>query len=131
MADVRQDPGPNNSLGQLKITFPNDHMVYLHDTPERLLFTRPERAFSSGCIRIEQAHRLAELLLEPEGRDQATVRAFFDDPRTRRIDLAKPVPILLYYWTVAVSADNTVTFRRDIYDRDPSVLAALDRPWGD
>lgn len=128
---IRQDPGPNNSLGQLKITFPNAYMVYLHDTPERQLFTRPERAFSSGCIRVEQARRLAELLLESEGRGEAAVRAFFDDPRTRRIDLAKPVPILLYYWTVAVDPDNSVIFRRDIYDRDPSLLAALDRPWRD
>lgn len=124
---IRQDPGPDNALGQVKFMFPNAHMVYLHDTPERALFARPERAFSSGCIRVEQAHRLAELLLEAEGRDSAAVQSLFEEARTRRVALANPVPVLLYYWTVTFDGDGSVIFKRDIYDRDPPLLAALDR----
>ncbi len=124
---IRQAPGPHNSLGQIKFTFPNAYMVYLHDTPERALFARPERTFSSGCIRVEQARQLARLLLEVEGHDAPHVEALFDDVRTRRVNLANPVPILLYYWTVTVAKDATVIFKRDIYDRDAALLAALDR----
>jgi murein L,D-transpeptidase YcbB/YkuD len=61
---IRQDPGPNNALGQIKFMFPNDHAVYLHDTNYRDLFGRSERAFSSGCIRIEEPFQLADILLD-------------------------------------------------------------------
>ncbi|MBK6582586.1 MAG: L,D-transpeptidase family protein [Gammaproteobacteria bacterium] len=60
---IRQDPGPDNALGRVKFMFPNKHHVYLHDTPSRDLFRQSERAFSSGCIRIEQAEILAKVLL--------------------------------------------------------------------
>jgi murein L,D-transpeptidase YcbB/YkuD len=128
---IRQDPGPKNALGQVKFMFPNAHSVYLHDTPERKLFLQPERAFSSGCIRVEEARRLALLLLEAEGRSEAEVEALFADVRTRRVPLARPVPILLYYWTVAIEDDGDVLFKRDLYDRDAGLLAALDTTDGD
>jgi murein L,D-transpeptidase YcbB/YkuD len=111
--------------------FPNAHAVYLHDTPERKVFLQAERAFSSGCIRIEEARRLALLLLEAEGRSEAEVEAKFADIRTQRVALARPVPILLYYWTVAIEDDGDVLFKRDLYDRDAELLAALDTTDGD
>ena len=128
---IRQDPGPENALGQVKFMFPNVHSVYLHDTPERRVFLQPERAFSSGCIRIEDARRLALLLLAAEGRSEAEVEALFADTRTQRVPLARPVPILLYYWTVAIEDDGDVLFKRDLYDRDAGLLAALDNTDGD
>lgn len=128
---IRQDPGPQNALGQVKFMFPNAHAVYLHDTPERKLFLQAERAFSSGCIRIEEARRLALLLLEAEGRSEAEVEAKFADLKTQRVALARPVPILLYYWTVAIEDDGDVLFKRDLYDRDAGLLAALDNTDGD
>jgi murein L,D-transpeptidase YcbB/YkuD len=128
---IRQDPGPKNALGQVKFMFPNAHMVYLHDTPEREIFRQPERAFSSGCIRIEQARRLAVLLLGAEGRSEAEVDALFAEAKTRRVPLAQPVPILLYYWTVALGDDGDVLFKRDLYGRDDALLAALDHTQGD
>jgi murein L,D-transpeptidase YcbB/YkuD len=128
---IRQDPGPQNALGQVKFMFPNVHSVYLHDTPERKLFLQPERAFSSGCIRVEEARRLALLLLAAEGRSETEVEALFADSATRRVPLAQPVPILLYYWTVAIEDDGDVLFKRDLYDRDAGLLAALDNTDGD
>lgn len=128
---IRQDPGPENALGQVKFMFPNAHAVYLHDTPERKIFLRAERAFSSGCIRIEDAHRLATLLLGAEGRSESEVEALFAETATRRVPLARPVPILIYYWTVAIEDDGDVLFKPDLYDRDAEVLAALDNPDGD
>jgi len=127
---IRQDPGPKNALGQVKFMFPNAHMVYLHDTPERTIFSQPERAFSSGCIRIEEARKLAVLLLGAEGRSAAQVDALFADIKTQRVSLAHPVPVLLYYWTVAIEDDGDVQFRRDLYGRDDTLLAALDRARG-
>ncbi len=74
---IRQRPGPANALGRLKIMFPNEHMVYLHDTPSRELFRRSERTFSSGCIRVENAEQLAALLLDDP--DQWNVSAVNSD----------------------------------------------------
>ena len=67
---IRQDPGPQNALGRVKFIFPNSHFVFLHDTPSRGLFTRAERTFSSGCIRVEHPFELAELILNDPERDQ-------------------------------------------------------------
>jgi L,D-transpeptidase YcbB len=128
---IRQDPGPENALGQVKFMFPNAHSVYLHDTPERRIFLQPERAFSSGCIRIEEARRLAMLLLTADGRSEADVEALFAELETKRVPLRHAVPILIYYWTVAIEDDGDVLFKRDLYDRDAELLAALDNTDGD
>lgn len=126
---LRQDPGPDNALGRIKFMFPNPHAVYLHDTPARELFAQPERSFSSGCIRIEKPLELAaQLLRDPARWNVATLAAALEDPRTRRIDLPQRVPILLLYLTAFPDEDGRVQFRRDVYDRDAAVVAALDAP---
>ncbi len=109
--------------------FPNEHMVYLHDTPSRDLFNRSERTFSSGCIRVEKIEQLVELLLDdPQQWSRAAIDATIDARQTRRISLAKPVPIYLVYWTVQVEEDGEVHFKRDPYDQDRALLQALERP---
>ena len=126
---IRQRPGPQNALGRLKIMFPNEHMVYLHDTPSRELFNRSERTFSSGCIRVEHVERLAELLLDDPGNwDLAAIDATIEGRQTRRASLRQPVPIYLAYWTVEVQDDGKVQFKRDPYDRDTRLLEVLDMP---
>lgn len=126
---IRQRPGPHNALGRLKIMFPNEHMVYLHDTPSRQLFNRSERTFSSGCIRVENAEKLAELLLNDPGVwDLATINATIEGRQTRRASLKEPVPVYLAYWTVEVQDDGEVQFKRDPYDRDARLLEVLDQP---
>jgi murein L,D-transpeptidase YcbB/YkuD len=123
---IRQDPGPNNALGQIKFIFPNDHAVYLHDTNHRDLFGRSERAFSSGCIRIEEPFQLAEILLDdPEKWSPEQIMAAVDSRQLQNVNLPRPVTIILMYWTAYMGADGKVHFRKDIYDRDPPVLDKL------
>ncbi len=127
---IRQPPGPRNALGRIKFMFPNPHSVYLHDTPDKALFRETERAFSSGCIRIERPFELAGLLLERNpDRDRADLALALDTLETRSISLAEPVTIILMYWTVSVGDDGTVSFKRDIYQRDPAIIRGLYRPF--
>ena len=128
---LRQDAGPGNALGQVAIRFPNPHAVYLHDTPDKRLFERGQRAFSSGCIRVENPLELVELLFDdPERWSRPAIERLIASGRTRDVPLPRPVPILLLYWTVDVHADGRIAFKPDIYGRDAPLLQALsaDRP---
>jgi murein L,D-transpeptidase YcbB/YkuD len=124
---LRQDPGDDNALGLVKIMFPNKYSVYLHDTPSKSLFDKDERTFSSGCIRVQKAFELAELVLNDPARwNQASMAEVVKAGAMKTVNLAKPVPVLLLYWTAQPTSDGQVSFRNDIYDRDPRTLAALD-----
>lgn len=126
---LRQDAGEGNSLGRAVIRFPNPYAVYLHDTPHRELFGASQRAFSSGCIRVENVLELVQLLLNDPAWDQAGLEKALAEPTTRSVKLAKPLPILLAYWTIDVPESGRVGFKADIYDRDPALVRALaERP---
>jgi murein L,D-transpeptidase YcbB/YkuD len=126
---LRQDAGPHNSLGRLAIRFPNDYSVYLHDTPHQELFAHPQRANSSGCIRVERPRELAELLLDDPARwNRAAIDRAIDTGKTQEVVLARPVTLLLAYWTVDLHENGRIGFRPDIYRRDAPLLAALNRP---
>ncbi|MBT8442482.1 MAG: L,D-transpeptidase family protein [Gammaproteobacteria bacterium] len=126
---LRQEPGPNNALGRIKFIFPNEHFVFLHDTPSRYLFDRAERAFSSGCIRVENPFELAELLLdEPDQWNQETLQAVIDGAQTQRVYLDDPMPVLILYLTASIEPDGRPRFLKDIYSRDAKLLAALNAP---
>ena len=123
---LRQDPGDDNALGLVKIMFPNQYSVYLHDTPSKSLFDKDERTFSSGCIRVQKAFELAERVLDDPSRwNQATMAEVVAAKAMKTVNLAKPVPVLLLYWTAQPTPDGQVLFRNDIYGRDPPTLAAL------
>ncbi len=127
---VVQAPGDDNPLGQLKFMLPNPHAVYLHDTPAGQLFEKTERAFSSGCIRLEKAHELAVLLLDdPQRWNADALRAAIVTGDTRTVRVKRRVPVVLLYFTAEVDEDGTVRFHPDLYDRDPRVLAALGAPF--
>jgi murein L,D-transpeptidase YcbB/YkuD len=121
----RQRPGPANALGRIKFMFPNEFNVYLHDTPDRALFGREERLFSHGCIRIEDPLGLAALLLD--GWDEERLRRAMAAGETRTLELARPLPVLVLYWTAATDLHGEVHFYRDIYQRDAALLDALGR----
>jgi murein L,D-transpeptidase YcbB/YkuD len=126
---LRQDAGADNSLGRVVIRFPNDYAVYLHDTPHQELFANPQRANSSGCIRVERPRELVELLLDDPVRwNRAAIDSAIDTGKTQTVTLGKPVPLLLAYWTVDLRDDGRIGFRPDIYRRDAPLRAALDRP---
>lgn len=107
---ARQLPGKDNAMGKMKFMFPNEQGIYLHDTPEKNLFAKPDRRFSSGCVRVEDAPRLAKwlfgkpLVVKPGGRE-------------KRVDLPTPVPVYITYLTAAPEG-QTVVYRPDIYGRD-------------
>jgi murein L,D-transpeptidase YcbB/YkuD len=124
---LRQEPGPDNALGRVKFMFPNAFMVYLHDTPSKTLFGRTQRAFSSGCIRVERPFELAELLLNDQKKwNQATIQQVLETQQTRTVMLEDPLPVLLLYWTAEMDDAGRIHFREDIYGRDERILKALD-----
>jgi murein L,D-transpeptidase YcbB/YkuD len=123
---LRQDPGPNNALGDVKFMFPNPYNVYLHDTPSRELFARSERGFSSGCIRIERPLELAEYLLRGDPRWSAEgIRSAVERRQETTVTLRNPIPVHIEYWTTWVEDDGRLDFRRDLYGRDAVVDEAL------
>jgi murein L,D-transpeptidase YcbB/YkuD len=123
----RQDPGPHNSLGRIKFMFPNKFDVYLHDTPERGLFSRAVRDFSSGCIRVEKPIELAQYLLrdDPEW-TREKILAAIDAQETRVVSLRQPLNVHLLYWTAWLAEDGRAQFREDIYLRDAALYRALE-----
>lgn len=127
---LEQRAGPENLLGRVKFVFPNPFFVFLHDTPNRELFTATRRTFSSGCIRVDDALTLAELVLEGAGWTRARLEAELATGRTQSVRLDKPLPVLVLYWTTSVDARGRVRFLEDVYRRDQRVLAALDTPAG-
>lgn len=126
---LRQDPGPGNALGAIKFIFPNRHLVFLHDTPHRALFEHADRAFSSGCIRIENPLELAVLLLDdPVRYSRRALESMIRSGETRRIPVPAKVPVLILYLTASVNADGDILFYRDVYDRDEKALRSLNGP---
>ncbi len=126
---IRQRPGPNNALGDIKFIFPNHDNIYLHHTPATGLFARERRDFSHGCIRVEQPVALAGFVLKGmPGWDEARIRQAMDAGRSATLRLAKPVPVLIAYGTALVKGGR-IHFFDDIYGLDPVLDAALrERP---
>jgi murein L,D-transpeptidase YcbB/YkuD len=124
---LRQEPGPRNALGRIKFIFSNPYKVYLHGTPDKHLFNRVERAFSSGCIRVRDPVRLAAYLLgDGSLQKEEEVLANIHLGSNDREDLPASIPIYLVYWTAWVDEDGGMNFRHDIYDRDTRLRALFD-----
>ena len=123
---IVQAPGPDNALGRIRFTAPNEHLVFLHDTPARELFERPVRAFSSGRIRVEHPLELAALLLDDAERwGPEQIAAAIDGGRTRTVPVRRLVPLLLLYHTARAGDDGRPEFRLDLYGRDAPIVRAL------
>ncbi len=122
----RQRPGVSNSLGLVKFMFPNQFNVYLHDTPADSLFARASRAFSHGCVRLEQPGKLAEYVLrdQPDWTPERIGEAM-QAGQERTVRLKAPLPVYIGYWTASVSADGLVQFRKDIYGSDSRLTARV------
>lgn len=124
---LRQDPGPSNALGRVKLMFPNPHFVYLHDTPSQALFERSERTFSSGCVRVERALELTELVLNDQERwNKESIARVVEAGQVSNVTLKKKIPVLLAYWTAWVDPKGRMNFRRDVYGQDEQWAKALD-----
>jgi murein L,D-transpeptidase YcbB/YkuD len=123
---VRQPPGDLNALGLVKFMFPNPHAIYLHDTPAKELFDREVRAYSSGCIRLDDPFDLAYHLLAAQVPDP---KDYFDTRlatgQQTRINLEQKIPVHLVYFTAVVTPKGEIEFRRDFYGRDAKLWEAL------
>jgi len=123
---LRQDPGPHNALGRIKFMLPNRFNIYLHDTPHREHFDLSVRAFSSGCIRLEEPLVLADYILGEAGWSPERIRETIAGGERRVVSLPRPIPVILVYWTAWVEKDGTVNFRDDVYGRDKLLVTALE-----
>jgi L,D-transpeptidase YcbB len=125
---IRQDPGPENALGTLKLVFPNPYNVYLHDTPAHGLFKEERRAFSHGCIRMARPAEMAVWVLggEEKGWSLARVNEIVASGKRHVAVLDQPIPIYILYRTAVVNPeDNTLYFYEDIYGRDQLLAKAF------
>ncbi|MGI9475610.1 MAG: L,D-transpeptidase family protein [Hyphomicrobiaceae bacterium] len=123
---VVQPPGPKNALGLVKFMFPNKYNVYLHDTPSRQLFGKTGRAFSHGCVRVKDPMKFAELLLGYRNRmTRQQIDQTVASGRRTRVNLSKPIPVAIMYWTVDPLWQDGIRFYEDVYRRDGKVLKAL------
>jgi len=123
---IRQEAGPDNALGRVKFIFPNKYSVYIHDTPNRNLFGSTNRSLSSGCIRVNNYLELAAWLMKDDPSwTSAQIKKVIDQGKERTVILAKPIKVHIVYLTAWASDDGTVYFRKDIYERDQSLLTAL------
>jgi murein L,D-transpeptidase YcbB/YkuD len=116
---IRQKPGSNNSLGQVKFVFPNEHGIYLHDTPAKGLFEYPKRAFSHGCIRLAEPAKLAAYLLRNvPGWTEEKIKKAMNSGKEQWVKLINPVSVSLSYYTAWVDDENLLQIRQDIYGLD-------------
>ena len=126
---IRQRPGGKNSLGRVKFIFPNKDDVYLHDTPANALFSKSRRDFSHGCVRVANPQKLAEFALKNQDTWNAeTIQLAMNTPKTQRVILKKPIPVLFFYITAFFDQDDNLEFYPDIYGHDAVLLDALSKP---
>ncbi|MEN0002170.1 MAG: L,D-transpeptidase family protein, partial [Pseudomonadota bacterium] len=121
--NIRQKPGPRNALGELKILFPNKHAIYMHDTPARNLFQRDARAYSHGCVRLEDPRAMAAAVL---GKDRAYVESQLGGyEKGEKVN--EKIPVWVSYFTAWPDDNGTVQYHPDVYDRDVHLKKAFDK----
>ena len=122
---VRQRPGAGNALGQIKFLFPNKHDVYLHDTPSKSLFARDFRAYSHGCVRVQNPMEFADALMANEPNiSRASLEAMFGDSE-RWVNPEHQIPVHIAYFTVRVDTDGTLRSFGDVYGHNAKLIAAM------
>lgn len=120
--DVRQKPGKTNALGSIKFLFPNSHDIYMHDTPAKSLFAKSVRAFSHGCVRVENPQEFATYVM---GWDKDRVAAAIGKGENREISLPAHIPVYLNYFTAWPDDGGRVVYYDDVYGRDKRLTDAL------
>lgn len=120
---VRQPPGEKNALGRIKFMFPNQYSVYLHDTPQRRLFAETKRAFSHGCVRVDQPFDFAQTLLGPKWPEDR-IKSLIGG-KEHYVFLPRPLPIHIEYFTAYVGDDGRLILRDDVYGYEHQIEKAL------
>lgn len=121
----QQSPGSSNALGRFKFNMPNSEAIYLHDTPSQSLFNRNVRAISSGCVRVNKAPQLANMLLSEVGWDQHKIANTIKGGKTTHVNLSTRIPVQLYYMTAWIAGEDQLQFRNDIYHYDHAAKNGL------
>lgn len=123
---VRQKPGPENSLGKVKFLFPNVFNIYLHDTPAKWLFDKDVRAYSHGCIRLADAEKMADYLLQNDPNwTPDKINEAMNSGIEQSVKLRNPVPVFITYYTAWVDENGQLNFRDDIYGHDKQVAEKM------
>ncbi len=122
---LRQDPGEGNALGRVKFMFPNQFNIYIHDTPSKSLFSKTQRAFSHGCIRVSDPFSLADVLLSDTNSTPGHWLKVRDSGQRTIVQPRVPIEVHLTYLTAWMNKDGSTHFRKDIYGRDKVLLEAL------
>ncbi len=122
MPVIRQKPGPDNSLGKVKFLFPNEFNIYLHDTPAKGLFNKDVRAYSHGCIRLADAEKMADYLLQNSSNwTPEKIHEAMNSGDEQFVKLKDPVPVFITYYTAWVDENGQLNFRDDIYGHDKEI----------
>ncbi len=119
---VQQPPGNGNALGELKFLFPNKHDIYMHDTPTKKLFSQSVRAFSHGCVRVENPREFAAVIL---GWDSDRVDAETDSGESQSVSLPQKIPVHITYFTAWPDSSGKMVYYNDIYGRDEAMQKAM------
>ncbi|HHE5968976.1 L,D-transpeptidase [Citrobacter braakii] len=120
----QQAPGARNSLGRYKFNMPSSDAIYLHDTPNHTLFQKDSRALSSGCVRVNKASELANMLLQDAGWNDTRISDALKQGDTRYVNIRQNIPVNLYYLTAFVGPDGRTQYRTDIYNYDQTARSS-------
>ena len=120
----QQAPGARNSLGRYKFNMPSSDAIYLHDTPNHNLFQKDTRALSSGCVRVNKASELANMLLQDAGWNDTRISDALKQGDTRYVNIRQNIPVNLYYLTAFVGSDGRTQYRTDIYNYDQTARSS-------
>ncbi len=124
--NIRQKPGPGNALGKVKFIFPNSFNIYFHDTPSKSLFGQDKRAFSHGCIRLQEPQKMAEWLLRNDASwNTEKIVDAMNQTKQKLVILKDPVPVFIIYYTAWVDDDGELNFRDDIYNHDGELMKKM------
>ncbi len=123
---IRQEPGKKNALGTVKFMFPNKYNIYLHDTPSKSLFVKAERAYSHGCIRLDNPVQFAEYLLQDNPKwDAQKIEKVLEGKKNTRVSLDEKIPVYIAYFTAWVDENGVTRFQKDVYGKDKEVMKVL------
>ena len=124
--EIRQLPGKDNALGNVKFLFPNRFDIYLHDTPEKSLFNKKDRALSHGCIRVKDPLSLAEFILNNQtGWTKEKISSAMNGDKEEHVKVSREVPVMITYHTAWVDENGQLNFRNDEYGHDEKTASRM------
>ncbi|MCF3111840.1 L,D-transpeptidase family protein [Niabella sp. CC-SYL272] len=123
---VRQKPGPWNSLGLVKFLFPNSYDIYFHDSPAKSLFNKDKRSFSHGCIRLKEPAKFAQYVLDDTAKwSPLKIDSAMNSGKEKFVRVKRPIPVLITYFTAWVDDNDRLNFREDIYGHDAIIAKKM------